>query len=286
MESKYVGDFRVRHFDCDVQGHMHAPNYIGLLEESAHRALFDSPTIETANRWLPHVLYARHTGSLIDGDTARVESEFSHEADSQLICKCSIANAGTGADVANIEAGWVLSKSEAIEGASDFTVPDETSEHGVPVSAHLGKAAQLSLPKLSKEPVAFARKVEISDVDRLTTATFKAMADYMVEAGVRGAEEFGWPFVRILEAGIGFFVREQWIRCLRGITLRDDIEITTWVSDFKRLSGTRNYELRDATDGSVVVKAQTVWACVDITTGAPTRVPAEFLADISPHLTQ
>jgi len=286
VETQYVRDFRVRHFDCDVQGHMYAPNYIGLVEESAYEALLDATSIPTGSRWFPHALYARHKGSLMDADTAKVESAFSYETDGQLKCKCTIANAGTGDKVAYIEAQWKLSGSGAIDRASAPSTSDEELELGISADKRLGAAAQLSLPGISEQPVVFSRKVEVRDVDRVATATFKALADYMVEAGVRGAEEFGWPYSRIREEGIGFFVREQWIRCISGISLRDNLEITTWVSDFKRLSGTRNYEIRDSMDSSHAVKAQTIWACADITTGAPTRLPAEFLADISPHLLQ
>lgn len=286
MESKSIRDFHVRHFDCDVQGHMYAPNYIGLVEESAYEALMDAISTQTTNRWLPHVLYVRHKGSLTDADTAMIESEFFHETDGHLICICNISKAGTGENVAYVEARWVLSESGSIDGASVSGSSDEMLELGVSAGRQLRKAAQLAMPKSPEKPVVFSKKVEIRDVDQLTIATFKAIADYMVEAGMRGAEEFGWTFDRIREAGIGFYVREQWIKCIRGISLRDELEITTWVSDAKRVSGTRNYELRDAMDGSHVVQAQTVWACVDTTTGAPSRLPIEFLADISPHLSQ
>lgn len=106
----------------------------------------------------------------------------------------------------------------------------------------------------------------------------------MVEAGVRGAEEIGWSIARMREAGFGFVVREQWIHCLSRVSLRDEIEVATWVSDFKRVSGARNYELKRVEDASPVMKARTIWACVNISTGSPARIPPEFLNDISPHM--
>jgi acyl-CoA thioester hydrolase len=286
METNVVGNFQIRHYECDVQGHMYAPNYIALVEESAYEALSDMVSTDGNTRWLPRALYARHKGSLTDEDTAKVMSEILHETDRQLICRCNIANARTGDDAAYIEAQWVMSSRGAIEGLPVDAAPSKSAESAGSSDRQLSKAERLSLPERPERPVVFTRKVEVRDVDRSTTTTFKALADYMVEAGVRGAEEFGWPFDRVREAGIGFFVREQWIKCLKGISLRDELEISTWVSDFKRISGIRNYELRDVIDPGPVVKAQTVWACVDISTGAPTRLPNEFVADIQPHMSK
>lgn len=286
MRASFIGNFSVRHYECDVQGHMYAPNYIALAEESAYETLSGEASTPTNRRWLPQALYARHRSSLRAQDTAELMSEISYDLDSQLICRCTIADGRTGEEAAYIEAQWVMSDTEETGGIPIVAASSGLAESERSGDRQLSKAEQLSLPNRAEQPVAFARKVEVRDVGRSRTATFKALADYMVEAGVRGAEEFGWPLDRVREAGIGFFIREQWIRCFRGTSFRDELDITTWVSNLKRVSAIRNYEIRNAAKSEPSVQAQTIWACVDITSGAPAKIPNEFVADIWPHISE
>ena len=57
----------------------------------------------------------------------------------------------------------------------------------------------------------------------------------------------------------------------------DDIVVRTWVSDMKRVTSMRRYELLRMADGKQLATASTNWAFVKFATLQPCRVPAEVL---------
>jgi acyl-CoA thioester hydrolase len=75
----------------------------------------------------------------------------------------------------------------------------------------------------------------------------------------------------------GWFVREHRIEYLSPAFLGDEIEVRTWVSEMRRVRAQRRYEFIRKADGRVVVRGETVWIFVDLTTGRPIPIPAEIL---------
>lgn len=76
----------------------------------------------------------------------------------------------------------------------------------------------------------------------------------------------------------GWFVREHRIRYLNPAYLGDEIEVRTWISEWKRVRRIRKYEFARKADGKVIVKGETQWVFVELTTGRPIALPAEMLA--------
>jgi acyl-CoA thioester hydrolase len=75
----------------------------------------------------------------------------------------------------------------------------------------------------------------------------------------------------------GWFVREHRIEYLSPAFLGDEIEVRTWVSEMRRVRAQRRYEFIRKADGRVVVRGETLWIFVDLTTGRPIPIPAEIL---------
>jgi len=84
----------------------------------------------------------------------------------------------------------------------------------------------------------------------------------------------------------GWFAREHRIEYLSPAYLDDEIEIRTWISEIKRVRAIRKYEFVRSTDGKVIVKGETQWVFVELTTGKPISIPAEILALIPVLATQ
>lgn len=76
----------------------------------------------------------------------------------------------------------------------------------------------------------------------------------------------------------------------RKITLRygeparypDELEMQTWVSDFRRVQSNREYVVRRVSDGAPVLRARTNWVYLDTVTLRPQRIPDEFMAAFDP----
>ncbi|MBK7318433.1 thioesterase family protein [Candidatus Villigracilis affinis] len=76
----------------------------------------------------------------------------------------------------------------------------------------------------------------------------------------------------------GWFVREHRIEYLAPAFLGDEIEVRTWIAEWKRVRAQRRYEFIRKADGKILVKGETQWIFVELTTGRPIPIPVEMLA--------
>jgi acyl-CoA thioesterase FadM len=62
------------------------------------------------------------------------------------------------------------------------------------------------------------------------------------------------------------------------------LEVATWVSDVRRTNAVRHSSLTRLDDGGLVARAHSYYAWVDIATGRPIRIPAQFLQDFAANI--
>jgi len=76
----------------------------------------------------------------------------------------------------------------------------------------------------------------------------------------------------------GWFVREHRIEYLLPTFLGEEIELRTWITEWKRVRLHRRYEFIRSSDGKVVARGETDWVHVDTKTGRPITIPGEIQA--------
>jgi acyl-CoA thioester hydrolase len=81
-----------------------------------------------------------------------------------------------------------------------------------------------------------------------------------------------------LPENTGWFIREHRIEYLASAFLGDEIEISTWVSEWKRVRAQRRYEFIRKSDGKVIAKGETQWIFVELATGRPIQIPDDMIA--------
>lgn len=62
----------------------------------------------------------------------------------------------------------------------------------------------------------------------------------------------------------------------------EEIEIRTWVENFRKVRSLRKYEFVRKSDGKVLVKGETDWVFVDAKTGMPKAISREVEAVFKP----
>jgi len=100
---------------------------------------------------------------------------------------------------------------------------------------------------------------------------------WMQHAAIAHSAAQGWPSQAYHELGQGWVVRSHFIEYLVPAFSGDEIVVRTWVSDMKRVTSMRRYELLRMADGKQLAIASTNWAFVKFATLQPCRVPAEVL---------
>ncbi|MFN8528261.1 MAG: YbgC/FadM family acyl-CoA thioesterase [Anaerolineae bacterium] len=104
---------------------------------------------------------------------------------------------------------------------------------------------------------------------------------YMQEAATDASAAVGWDEARYVRTNSIWLIRETDIEYLAPLRYGDSVEITTWVSDFRRVRSRRSYELRNQ-KGEMVARASTDWVYLNRTTHQPISVTPEMIADFAP----
>jgi len=99
-----------------------------------------------------------------------------------------------------------------------------------------------------------------------------AYIQWMQEAAIRHGESAHYKQAE----NTGWFVREHRIEYLLPAFFGDEIEVRTWVTEWKRVRLHRRYEFVRHSDGKVIARGETDWVYVDAKTGRPIAISSEI----------
>lgn len=105
---------------------------------------------------------------------------------------------------------------------------------------------------------------------------------FMQEAAIEASTAAGFSPEWYREHGASWVIRRLEIRYHAQVYYNEELEITTWVSDLKRVTSHREYALTRLRDGAPVARARVNWVYLDLRTGAPVRIPEYFREAFQP----
>ncbi|HML21608.1 MAG TPA: thioesterase [Aggregatilinea sp.] len=105
---------------------------------------------------------------------------------------------------------------------------------------------------------------------------------YMQEAAMDASATVGYDEARYIALGTFWLIRETDIEYLRPLLYGDQVEVTTWVGDFRRVRSRRFYEMRHTGTGELVARANTDWVYLDRSSARPIGVPPEMVEAFAP----
>jgi acyl-CoA thioester hydrolase len=77
-------------------------------------------------------------------------------------------------------------------------------------------------------------------------------------------------------AGCTWVVRSHNVEYLLPAFAGERVQVLTWVASFNRALSVRRYRFLRAADGKLLVRGETLWVFVSVTTGRPVRIPLEI----------
>jgi acyl-CoA thioester hydrolase len=116
------------------------------------------------------------------------------------------------------------------------------------------------------------RGYEIGATGRVHDSVF---LHYVQQAAYEASSDAGYDIRRYNALGTVWVIRRQTIVYLEPLTYNDVVEVTTWVSDMRRVRSHREYELRRVSDERLVALARADWVYIDTATQFPRRIPQE-----------
>jgi acyl-CoA thioester hydrolase len=116
------------------------------------------------------------------------------------------------------------------------------------------------------------------EVDRFGFVHNHIYQQYLEEAAIQASAAAGVGPDWYHAHGTVWVIREIALEYLHPATLDDELEISTWVSDFRRVRSHREYAIHRVSDGQLLVHASTDWVYIDRARLWPIRIPAEVIA--------
>ena len=96
---------------------------------------------------------------------------------------------------------------------------------------------------------------------------------WMQEAAFAASSAVGYDLARYDQIGHLWLVRETDIEYLAPLAYEDEVQVKTWVMDFRRFLSRRAYEFTLLRSGQLVARASTDWAYVNADTLRPAAIP-------------
>lgn len=117
--------------------------------------------------------------------------------------------------------------------------------------------------------------VSTADIDELGHVGNLVYVRWVLLAARRHSEAVGLGLPAFLARNQAFVVRRQHLDYLRPAFAGDVLAVETRVTDLRAASSERMTRILRPQDGTVLLRAVTSWAYVDLPTGRPARIPEE-----------
>ncbi len=111
---------------------------------------------------------------------------------------------------------------------------------------------------------------------------FSAYARLLEEAATLASTEVGYPPQWYERENTAWVIRRTTIDCGVPLPRAADLEIATWVADFRRVRSRREYEVHVSPIAVLALTAQTDWVYVDRASGRPRRIPDSMMQAFVP----
>ena len=110
-----------------------------------------------------------------------------------------------------------------------------------------------------------------------------AYLNYIQQAAFEASADAGFDTRRYDALGTIWVIRKQTIAYLASLFYDDTVQLTTWVSDVRRVRSHREYELRRASDGCLVAVARADWVYIDVARHFPHRISSDVICAFQPN---
>lgn len=281
--------FRVRHYECDAYGHVNHAHYLRYMQETAFDASaeagYDLDRYREIQRaWLVRETDITYLQPLTYGDSVIVKTWVIDFRRIRSRRAYELRHAASGEIAARATTDWVFINDLTLQ---PVAVPQEIVTAFLPDGPSEAAPAREKFPQAPAPPpgvFTMRRPVQWSVIDVRQHVNNSNYMVYLEDAGVQVCEAHGWPMTRMLEAGFGIVARRYRIEYRQPAIFGDELEIATWASDMKRATAVRHYTIRRAYDGELLARAHVLWVWVDLGSGRPIRIPAEFREDFWPNI--
>jgi acyl-CoA thioester hydrolase len=127
-------------------------------------------------------------------------------------------------------------------------------------------------------PFVIDLSVQAEDIDGLGHANNAVYVSWLERCAWRHSQFLGLDLVEYRRLDRAMAVLRHEIDYLASAYAGQQLQMATWiVASDQRLKMTRRFQLWRPADASTLLRAQTTFVCIEISSGKPKRMPVEFL---------
>ena len=289
MPHVFERTFRVRHYECDAYGHVNNTHYLRYMQETAFDASaavgYDLARYAALGQhWLVRETEIEYLSPLRYGDSVRVKTWVEDFRRVRSRRRYELTKVDTGEAVARASTDWVYLNTTTGQPAS---VPPEMIAAFFPEGAPPPAPPRPRFPEPPPPPPGafrMPRQVLWQDIDLAGHVNNAQYLNYFSDCAFETARAHGWPAQRCLDAGFGILVRKHQIEYRQPALLDDEVELTTWLFNPRRVTVNRAFTLTRRRDGALLARAEVLYVWVDLKTGLPMKIPAALIAEFAGNL--
>ena len=106
--------------------------------------------------------------------------------------------------------------------------------------------------------------------------------NYLEDGSVQASADLGYDREWYEQNKRMWVVRNMIVRYHEPALIGDELELYTWVSDFRRVQSHREYDLRRVSDGAPIIRARGNWVFLNSETMQPQRLDDDIMAEFEP----
>lgn len=126
-------------------------------------------------------------------------------------------------------------------------------------------------------------KVKTYETDRFNRVSDGFYINFLQETATQASTDAGYPLEWYLENHRLWLIQKLTLRYDNPALVSDELEVITWVADFKRVQSHRDYIIRRVSDNASILRARANWVFIDLDQMMPTRIPLEMTPAFDPH---
>jgi acyl-CoA thioester hydrolase len=123
------------------------------------------------------------------------------------------------------------------------------------------------------------RHYELDSFGHVNNAVY---VNYLQEAAIEASTAAGFDPGWYRDRRSSWVIRNLAIRYYHPASYQDELQVSTWISDVKRVKSTREYSIARVDDQKMVARARVNWVYLSQETGQPLRIPPEVAEAFEP----
>lgn len=121
-------------------------------------------------------------------------------------------------------------------------------------------------------------QVAAEDIDGLGHANNAVYVSWLERCAWRHSQRLGLDLSQYRQLNRAMAVVRHEIDYLAAAYEDDQLQLATWIVDWdQRLKMNRRFQLIRPGDGITLLRAQTTFVCIELSSGKPKRMPVEFI---------